>query len=87
MPSTPNPTTGYLIYVPRSEVIELLDMTVEEAAKLVISAGLVAPERLPLKKNGKKVAGLVEAPATKATAAATAQPARSSRTASSRPNR
>ena len=61
MPSTPNPTTGYLLYVPRDDVIEL-SMTVEEAAKLVISAGLVAPERLPLKKNGKKVAELVEPP-------------------------
>ena len=43
MPSTPNPTTGYLVYVPKSDVV-LLDMTVEEAAKLVISAGLVTPE-------------------------------------------
>ncbi len=43
LPCTPNPTTGYLIYVPRSEVIEL-EMTIEEAAKLVISAGLIAPE-------------------------------------------
>lgn len=43
LPCTPNPTTGYLIYVKKSEVIEL-DMTIEEAAKLVISAGLIAPE-------------------------------------------
>lgn len=43
LPSTPNPTTGFLMYVPKSEVIEL-SMTVEEAAKLVISAGLVTPE-------------------------------------------
>lgn len=43
MPSTPNPTTGYLMYVPKSDLIEL-DMSVEEAAKLVISAGLVTPE-------------------------------------------
>jgi uncharacterized membrane protein len=42
LPSTPNPTTGFLMYVPRSDVIELA-MSVEEAAKLVISAGLVAP--------------------------------------------
>lgn len=42
LPSTPNPTTGFLMYVPRSDVIEL-SMSVEEAAKLVISAGLVAP--------------------------------------------
>lgn len=43
LPSTPNPTTGFLMYVPKSEVIEL-SMSVEEAAKLVISAGLVTPE-------------------------------------------
>lgn len=43
LPTTPNPTSGFLLYVPRSEIIEL-DMTVEEAAKLVISAGLVSPE-------------------------------------------
>lgn len=43
LPSTPNPTTGFLMYVPRSDVIEL-SMSVEDAAKLIISAGLVAPE-------------------------------------------
>jgi len=43
LPSTPNPTTGFLMYVPKSDVIELA-MTVEEAAKLIISAGLVAPD-------------------------------------------
>ena len=44
LPSTPNPTTGFLMYVPRKDVVEL-DMSVEEAAKLIISAGLVVPER------------------------------------------
>lgn len=43
LPSTPNPTTGFLLYVAREDIIEL-SMTVEEAAKLVISAGLVSPE-------------------------------------------
>ncbi|RAP43275.1 hypothetical protein BYZ73_00780 [Rhodovulum viride] len=43
LPTTPNPTSGFLLFVPQSEVIEL-EMSVEEAAKLVISAGLVAPE-------------------------------------------
>lgn len=43
LPSTPNPTTGFLMYVPRADVVEL-SMTVEEAAKLIISAGLVTPE-------------------------------------------
>ncbi|MGF1657980.1 MAG: DUF502 domain-containing protein [Rubrimonas sp.] len=42
MPTTPNPTTGFLFFAAREDVIEL-DMTVEEAAKLVISAGLVSP--------------------------------------------
>lgn len=42
LPSTPNPTTGFLLFVPAEDVI-LLDMTIEEAAKLVISAGLVVP--------------------------------------------
>ena len=42
LPTTPNPTSGFLLYVPRSEVI-ILEMSVEDAAKLVISAGLVYP--------------------------------------------
>lgn len=42
LPTTPNPTSGFLLYVPRNEVV-MLDMSVEDAAKLVISAGLVAP--------------------------------------------
>lgn len=42
LPTTPNPTSGFLLFVPRKDVV-LLDMSVEEAAKLVISAGLVTP--------------------------------------------
>ncbi len=42
LPTTPNPTSGFLLFVPRKEVT-ILDMTVEDAAKLVISAGLVDP--------------------------------------------
>jgi uncharacterized membrane protein len=77
MPCTPNPTTGFLMYVKKSEIVEL-DMTIEEAAKLVISAGLVAPEY-----RGQPVN--VPLPAT--LAATVPQPARKSRTASSRPKR
>ena len=44
LPTTPNPTSGFLLFVPKADVIEL-DMTIEDAAKLVISAGLVVPER------------------------------------------
>lgn len=42
LPTTPNPTSGFLLYVPASDVI-LLDMKIEDAAKLIISAGLVYP--------------------------------------------
>ena len=45
-PSTPNPTTGFLLFVKRSDLI-VLDMSVEDAAKMVISAGLVTPEFTP----------------------------------------
>lgn len=42
LPTTPNPTSGFLLFLPRQDVI-LLDMSVEDAAKLIISAGLVYP--------------------------------------------
>jgi uncharacterized membrane protein len=42
LPTTPNPTSGFLLFLPKEDVIPL-DMTIEEAAKLVISAGLVTP--------------------------------------------
>lgn len=45
VPTTPNPTSGFLLYVLRTEVV-LLEMSVEEAVKMVISLGLVAPRRL-----------------------------------------
>ncbi|MEM7490642.1 MAG: DUF502 domain-containing protein [Pseudomonadota bacterium] len=42
LPTTPNPTSGFLLFVPAADIIEL-EMSVEDAAKLVISAGLVYP--------------------------------------------
>lgn len=42
LPTTPNPTSGFLLFIPREDVIEL-DMSLEDAAKLIISAGLVYP--------------------------------------------
>jgi uncharacterized membrane protein len=42
VPTTPNPTSGFLLFFPKDDVIEL-DMSIEDAAKLVISAGLVYP--------------------------------------------
>ncbi|POF30089.1 DUF502 domain-containing protein [Roseibium marinum] len=43
LPTTPNPTSGFLLFVPKEDVVEL-NMSVEDAAKLVISAGLVSPK-------------------------------------------
>jgi uncharacterized membrane protein len=42
VPTTPNPTSGYFVMLPRSRVHEL-DMTVDEALKYIISMGVVAP--------------------------------------------
>src|SRR5207244_6181066 len=49
MPCTPNPTTGFFFYVPRREIIEL-DIPVEAAAKLIMTAGMIQPDGDPQKK-------------------------------------
>ncbi|MDO7597411.1 MAG: DUF502 domain-containing protein [Pseudomonadota bacterium] len=43
IPTTPNPTSGFVLMVQRSEVIEM-DMTVEEGLKMIISMGVVVPK-------------------------------------------
>ena len=43
VPTTPNPTSGFFLMVPKNEVIEL-DMSVEVALKHIVSMGVVAPE-------------------------------------------
>ncbi len=45
LPTTPNPTSGYLLFLPRSKVMPL-KMTVEEGFKLIISGGAVTPEAI-----------------------------------------
>ena len=55
LPCTPNPTTGFFFYAPRDKVIEL-DITVEQAMTLIMSAGMAQP-------NGdaqKKLSALIE---------------------------
>ncbi len=42
LPTTPNPTSGFLLFVPRKDLI-VLDMGVEEAIKMIVSAGIVTP--------------------------------------------
>ncbi|HHI94846.1 MAG TPA: DUF502 domain-containing protein [Gammaproteobacteria bacterium] len=43
IPTTPNPTSGFFIMVPRSDVVEL-DMSVDDGLKMIISAGVMVPE-------------------------------------------
>ncbi len=45
IPTSPNPTTGFFELVPPNEVIEI-NLTLEEAFKMIISGGMVAPEKL-----------------------------------------
>lgn len=45
VPTTPNPTSGFLIFVPENDVIKL-DMSVEDGIKYVISCGIVTPTEL-----------------------------------------
>jgi uncharacterized membrane protein len=42
VPTTPNPTSGFYILIPEDE-LKILDMTVEEAFKLIVSGGIVSP--------------------------------------------
>ena len=48
MPNAPNPTTGFVIFMPAKDVT-VLDMSIEDGAKMVVSAGLVAPQQDTLK--------------------------------------
>jgi len=48
VPTTPNPTSGFFVMMPIKDAFEL-DMSVEEAFKIVISAGVVTPDSLNIK--------------------------------------
>jgi uncharacterized membrane protein len=57
LPTTPNPTSGFLLFFPRKDVI-VLNMTVEEGIKMVISGGIVTPpDRRPPEKRNQSVVG------------------------------
>ncbi len=57
LPTTPNPTSGYLLFLPRRELVPL-SMTVEEGIKMIISGGIVTPpdRRTPEQKRVRHVA-------------------------------
>jgi uncharacterized membrane protein len=50
VPTTPNPTSGFFLMLPRADTIEL-DMSVDEALKYIVSMGVVAPEQ----QSGRKL--------------------------------
>ena len=50
VPTTPNPTSGFFVMIPKKDAVEL-QMSVEEAFKLVISAGVVTPDNLKIKEK------------------------------------
>jgi len=55
IPTTPNPTSGFLVVVPLNEVTETT-MTIEEAFKMIISGGIVSPDTLPSAKSSQSAA-------------------------------
>ena len=50
VPTTPNPTSGFFVMVPKKDAIKL-DMSVEDAFKLIISAGVVTPDTVRIKED------------------------------------
>lgn len=50
IPTVPNPTTGFLVVIPKSE-LKILDMSVEQGFKLIISAGIITPDTIGVSKN------------------------------------
>lgn len=53
IPNTPNVTAGFLVFVPRRDIM-ILDMSLEEAAKMIISAGLVVPPAGKVDQRGAR---------------------------------
>lgn len=53
VPTTPNPTSGFLIFVPKQDIV-FLEMSVEDALKMIVSAGIITPpDKKKVTKKGK----------------------------------
>lgn len=59
VPTTPNPTSGFFLMMPKADTIEL-DMTVDAALKYIVSMGVVAPETLPRRMDPPDASPLTE---------------------------
>ena len=57
IPTTPNPTSGFLIYLPESDIVET-SLTVEEGMKLIVSGGILVPEEIEFSR--KEIPGNIE---------------------------
>jgi len=53
LPTTPNPTSGFLLFIPKSEIIDV-DLTMEEAMKLIVSGGAIIPNGSREKEQGNE---------------------------------
>jgi uncharacterized membrane protein len=60
LPCSPNPTTGFFFYVPKSKIVEV-EMTAEDAATLIMSAGVVQPGSDLQQKKAAALAGMANA--------------------------
>ena len=49
LPTSPNPTSGYMLYIPKDDVTEI-DMSTEEAIKIIVSGGALSPDKNQIKK-------------------------------------
>jgi len=64
LPTTPNPTSGWLLLVPTGE-LQVLDMTIEDGMKLIVSGGIVSPKNLgSLVRSWKQKSATEDRPAT-----------------------
>jgi uncharacterized membrane protein len=62
LPTTPNPTSGFILFVPRQDIIEL-DMSIEDALKMIISLGVVVPAWHPTHPEHRVAGSEAETPA------------------------
>lgn len=74
VPTTPNPTSGFLLFCPRQELV-FLDMSVDDALKLVVSGGIVTPPAPKVAPKAARKAAAAGRPAKKAAKKAPAKKA------------
>ncbi len=59
VPTTPNPTSGYMVFIPHDDAVDT-PYTIEEGLKILISGGMLAPPRLPFPVRKKQMVNKAE---------------------------